>query len=224
LVDKKLYKSVLQNRKKREKGLRQKAILEAAKNVFFSKGYAKATMDEIALAAEISKPTVYQYFKSKDDLFFSLMLPVVDEIGIQLAQVRDNILKNSYATGAVLIHDMFQALWKSYDMAPDIFRIIQLFQQSGLVQELDPGIRASLNEKGRHNFKLARQITEIGIQQNLIKKTNPYEYVDVFWGLFVGVVQLEDIKSQDHQGTKYLLSTLGLAEKIFIDAMANDYR
>jgi AcrR family transcriptional regulator len=213
---------VIQNRKRREKDLRRQAILEAAKKVFFLKGYTKATMDEIALAAEISKPTVYHYFKSKDDLFFSLMLPVVEQIGMQLEKVRDNILENNYATGALLIRDMFQALWKSYSMAPDIFRIIQIFQQSGMVREWNPQIRSSLNNKGRHNFKLARQITEIGIRKDLIKETNPYEYVDVLWGLFVGIVQLEDIKSREPQGSRYLQKTLDLAEKILIDAMAQE--
>ena len=176
--------------------MRIESILEAAKKTFISKGYAKATMDEIALEAEISKPTIYQYFKSKDDLFFSLMLPVVEEIGIQLKSIKENLAERKYSSGDDLIHDMFEGLWNSYAVAPDVFRIIQLFQQTGLVQELNPEIRASLNEKGGYNFKLARQIIEMGITQNLIKETNPFEYVDVFWGLFVGIIQLEDIKSQ----------------------------
>jgi AcrR family transcriptional regulator len=192
------HKNAIRKRKLREKKLRTQSILEAAKKIFFAKGYAKATMDEIALQAEISKPTIYQYFKSKDDLFFSLML----------------------ISGAVLIEEMFEGLWNSYAMAPDVFRIIQLFQQTGLVQELNPDIRNMLNEKGAHNFKLARRIIEIGMRQNLVKETNPFEYVDVFWGQFVGIVQLEDIKSQERKDNIYLRSTLKLAEKILIDSMA----
>ena len=60
------------------------------------------------------------------------------------------------------------------------------------------------------------------IEQNLIKVTHPYEYVDVFWGLFVGIVQLEDIKSQARTENRYLKPTLQLAEKILIDAMASE--
>ena len=81
------HKIAIRKRKLREKNWRIQSILEAAKKIFFAKGYAKATMDEIAFEAEISKPTIYQYFKSKDDLFFSLMLPVIDEIGKQLKKV-----------------------------------------------------------------------------------------------------------------------------------------
>ena len=177
-------------------------------------------MDEIALEAEISKPTVYQYFKSKDDLFFSLMLPVIEEIGNQFETIKDHLVDRRYRSGSRLISDMLQGLQKSYDMAPDVFRIIQLFQQTGLVQELNPQIRNSLNEKGAFNFKTARQIIEMGIEQKLIKETNPFEYVDVFWGMFVGIIQLEDIKSQAMLEKQYLKPTLKLAEKILIDAMA----
>jgi AcrR family transcriptional regulator len=213
-------KNAIRKRKMREKSLRIESILEAAKKVFFSKGYAKATMDEIALEAEISKPTIYQYFKSKDDLFFSLMLPVVEEIGTQLGKILKRLEGGRYKSGASLIEEMFEGLWKSYAMAPDVFRIIQLFQQTGLVQELNPEIRTSLNNKGGYNFKLARQIIELGIAQNLLKETNPYKYIDVFWGLFVGIIQLEDIKSQGRTENRYLKPTLKLAEKILIDAIA----
>jgi len=65
-------KKIIQERREREKNQRIQSIIESAKKLFFSKGYLKTTMDEIALGAEISKPTIYQYFKTKDDLFFSL--------------------------------------------------------------------------------------------------------------------------------------------------------
>ena len=221
-MDNAKHRNAIRKRKMRERNLRIESILEAAKKTFISKGYAKATMDEIALEAEISKPTIYQYFKSKDDLFFSLMLPVVEKIGTQLKSIKENLAERKYSSGDHLIHDMFEGLWNSYAMAPDVFRIIQLFQQAGLVQELNPEVRTSLNEKGGYNFKLARQIIEMGIAQNLIKETNPYEYVDVFWGLFVGIIQLEDIKSQSKIDNKYLKPTLKLAEKILIDAMAKE--
>lgn len=44
-------------------------ILRAALRVFSQKGYAAATMDEIARAVELSKAGVYFYFPSKEALF-----------------------------------------------------------------------------------------------------------------------------------------------------------
>ncbi len=213
------HKRIIQERKKREKGLRIESILEAAKKVFFSRGYLKATMDEIALEAEISKPTIYQYFRTKDDLYFSLMLPVVEDIGIQMEKVEKKLVDGKYRSGAHLIKDFTKALYHSYETAPDVFRIVQLFQQSGMVWELNEKTRSALNERGGYNFQVGRRIMETAIKQGLIKKVRIYELVDVIWGLFVGIVQLEDIKSRGKQANKHLKSTLKLAETMIVDAI-----
>ena len=58
---------------------RRKDILSAAGKVFGTDGYAKATMDQVAALAGISKGSVYNYFRSKQDLFTQLFLGSVAE-------------------------------------------------------------------------------------------------------------------------------------------------
>ena len=48
-------------------------ILDAALKVFAEHGYSGASMDAIAAAAEVTKPTLYQYFGGKDALFQAMM-------------------------------------------------------------------------------------------------------------------------------------------------------
>ncbi len=62
----------IMERKEREKERRRQEILDAAEKVFFSKGMHHATMDEVAEAAELSKGTLYLYFKSKEELFYGI--------------------------------------------------------------------------------------------------------------------------------------------------------
>jgi TetR/AcrR family fatty acid metabolism transcriptional regulator len=54
------------NRSKRE------MILEAAYDLFLNKGYWETKIIDIAEKAGIGKGTVYEYFESKDDIFFEL--------------------------------------------------------------------------------------------------------------------------------------------------------
>jgi len=217
-------KRVIQERREREKARRIESILEAAKKVLFSKGYVKATMDQIALEAEISKPTIYQYFKSKDDLFFSLMLPVVEDIGTELEKIENKLTRNRYKDGTPLIRDLFEGLLRTYERAPVTFRIVQLFQQTGLVQELNEEIQTALNSMGGRNFEIARRIAKLAMKQGLLRNTNIYRFVDVLWGLFVGIVQLEDIKSQHRQENRFLKPVLKLAQEIMTDAMSSTKR
>lgn len=49
------------------------AILEGAMQEFITCGYAAASMDRIAVAAKVSKPTLYSYFRDKAGLFTALI-------------------------------------------------------------------------------------------------------------------------------------------------------
>lgn len=48
---------------------RRDKILQAARQVFLEKGFARAPVDDIAKAARVSTGTVYIYFETKDRLF-----------------------------------------------------------------------------------------------------------------------------------------------------------
>lgn len=54
-------------------------ILRAAETVFERSGFTQTTIGEIAKAAGVSRPTVYAYFASKEDVFRSLAIAVRDE-------------------------------------------------------------------------------------------------------------------------------------------------
>jgi AcrR family transcriptional regulator len=58
--------------------LRENAILDAATVVLSSKGYDLMTMDDVAGAVGISKPSLYKHFKSKDELVGDAMVRLLD--------------------------------------------------------------------------------------------------------------------------------------------------
>jgi len=68
-------------RRQREREERRAQILEAARTVFLKKGFLLSTMGQVAAEAELSKGTLYLYFKSKDDLFVAIGAEVTAEIG-----------------------------------------------------------------------------------------------------------------------------------------------
>ncbi len=62
-------KNTLIKLKEKERQLRQKIIIEAAREVFGKKTYDKVSMAEIARAAGIAKSSIYTYFKSQEELY-----------------------------------------------------------------------------------------------------------------------------------------------------------
>ncbi|MEU6480731.1 TetR/AcrR family transcriptional regulator [Streptomyces sp. NPDC047017] len=55
--------------KRMPRAVREQQMLDAAVRTFGRRGYMAASMDEIAELAGVSKPLVYLYLNSKDDLF-----------------------------------------------------------------------------------------------------------------------------------------------------------
>jgi len=61
-------------RKEREREQRRNLIIDAAEKIFFKKGLENSTMDDVAIEAELSKGTLYLYFKSKEDIQLAIAI------------------------------------------------------------------------------------------------------------------------------------------------------
>jgi AcrR family transcriptional regulator len=58
----------------------RQAIIDAAVKLFADKGFERTTMDEVAAAAGIAKGTIFYNFKTKEDIFFTLLTEGVDDL------------------------------------------------------------------------------------------------------------------------------------------------
>ena len=64
---------------------RRKAFVDAAREAFFTNGYAGTTMSSIASKVGGSKTTLWSYFPSKEDLFEAVVDDIVEQYGDALA-------------------------------------------------------------------------------------------------------------------------------------------
>ena len=56
---------------------RKKLILESALENFIEDGYDRATIQDIANKAGVGKGTIYEYFSSKEELFYEVILTAI---------------------------------------------------------------------------------------------------------------------------------------------------
>ena len=59
---------------------RRRQLFDTALDLFAERGYAATTMDDIAVAAGVTKPLVYQHFESKRALYLELLDVVATEL------------------------------------------------------------------------------------------------------------------------------------------------
>jgi AcrR family transcriptional regulator len=69
-------------RRDRRISARRKQIIEAAAHLFAEKGFHRTTTHDIALAADVSEGTLYNYFESKDELLLAIMELLSDLPGL----------------------------------------------------------------------------------------------------------------------------------------------
>ena len=80
-----------QERKAQERQARRRRIQEAARTVFAEKGYQGASIELIARAAQLSVGAIYLYFRSKEDLYVSLIEDTLTVFDVEMARVREDV-------------------------------------------------------------------------------------------------------------------------------------
>jgi AcrR family transcriptional regulator len=59
--------------KERQRQLREDAILDAAEDLLLNRGLGAMTLEDLSVEVGISKPTLYQHFRSKDEVIAGIM-------------------------------------------------------------------------------------------------------------------------------------------------------
>jgi AcrR family transcriptional regulator len=112
----------ISERKAREKERRRNEIIDAAERLFFSKGFEHVTMDEIAAGAELSKGTLYLYFRSREDLHYAIVIRGLEILNRLIREAYDARRK-----GLENILEMGEAYIRFFREHIDYFRAIISF-------------------------------------------------------------------------------------------------
>jgi AcrR family transcriptional regulator len=136
--------------RRRGRELKRDAVIRAAAREFNRKGYHNTSLDDIAARLEVTKPTVYYYVTSKEQLLFQCFRAGVERIRAAFRDVRDLEVPARERLNAVLRHYgaavasefgwcMVRA--EDQDLSPAMSRHIK-----ALKSEVDHGIRRLIRE------------------------------------------------------------------------------
>jgi AcrR family transcriptional regulator len=134
----------------RDREVKREAVIRAAAHAFNRKGYHNTSLDDIAAALEVTKPTVYYYVTSKEQLLFECFVAGVERIRAAFREVKHLGVPARERLNAVLRHYgvavssefgwcMVRA--EDQDLSPNMSSHIK-----ALKSEIDQGIRRLLRE------------------------------------------------------------------------------
>ncbi len=175
-------------RKQREKEKRRKAIIEAAEKVFFTKGIDPATMDDVAEEAELSKGTLYLYFKNKDDLLHAIV-----HRGLEILFQKFQAVAAETMPGIEKLQAIGRAYIGFFQEDRNHFDIIMHKDPSQIeISDIEdnPGI-ACCKEAGDRIFSLLVQVIRSGVGDGSIRPDlDPLKLSITLWGQLSGVFHL----------------------------------
>jgi len=192
-------------RKAREKQIRHQQILGAAYEVFNQVGFFAATMDQIAERAELAKGTIYIYFKSKEEVYFSLLLNGQD---ILINMLTD--LQKRKPPPDRLLEETAKTLFRFYKEHTSYFRIFMVMQHEDMQAKLSPELSQQLNEQATTILNLLTTQVQKAIDNGSLSSVNPWHVANILWGSFTGITQLAITREQLKVGTMDIDDLLSL--------------
>ena len=176
-------------RKEREKEQRLCDIVDAAERIFFSKGIDNATMDEIAEEAELSKGTLYLYFKSKEELLFAVNLRALN---ILLTMFKETISqKKSTIENLIEIGRAYVRFSQNYE---HYFKTLLHFEGSENFN-LSHDLFEQMCHQGENPMSFLTEILRKGVDDGTVRSDiAPGVLAHCLWSQTTGILKLTKTK------------------------------
>ncbi len=167
--------------------------MDAAQNVFFTKGFERTSMDDIAKQAGLSRALLYVYFKDKKDIYRSLRIRSVETL-------RERMLSHvdQSAQGIVQVRQVGEAFYQFYQHDKKHFDCLSLDislnnQTSTLKHDTNHDPESMQVEK--NTMQIMVNAIEAGMKDGSIdpsKITSSLEVAMFLRGCMHGVIQLQN--------------------------------
>lgn len=173
----------MNERQKRDRLLRRRQIQAAAARAFAERGYAKTTIEHVAREASLSVGGIYLHFRSKEDLYASLLEGALERLDAELAA-------QSYPGPSMVWARLVE--WAAADPeGPRALRMLALPDaRAQLADEVVAALVKGL-EQLRHHIAFAMSSAIAG---GLYRAADPEELADLLWSLFLGLVETVDAR------------------------------
>jgi len=194
------------SRKEREYLAHREEILSAAEKVFAAKGFFPTTMSDIARKAEFGTGTLYKYFKSKEELYFTLIEEKVEEINRLV-----NAELSQKTSALVRIRKVLGLQFEFIERNRDFFRIY-ISERNRFEWTLKDDLGKGLHEKMVTYIHILAEVMRQGIKEGEFKSMNPMDLAHALVGMVNSFVFEWLISREDYP----LISKLDTVLEIFL--------
>lgn len=173
----------VEDRRKREREARERAILEAAKGVFLEKGYDAATMEEIAERAELGKGTLYSYFRGKEEIALALLSEGVEELFRRVEEVL-----GEEGDPAEVLKRLGRVYFQYYRENRAFFRIFVFGRRRGPGPVIPRELLEPQIQRGKRCMEGFAEVIRRGMEEGRFRRGDPWRMTLLCWALIGGLL------------------------------------
>jgi AcrR family transcriptional regulator len=136
--------------RQQDREVKREAVIRAAAHAFNRKGYHNTSLDDIAAALEVTKPTVYYYVTNKEQLLYECFVAGVEPVRAAIREARSLEAPARERLNAVL-RDYAKAMasefgWCMVRLEDQDLSAVMSSQIKAMKSEIDQGIRRLIRE------------------------------------------------------------------------------
>lgn len=178
----------------REKRYKRELIISAAKNLFYEKGVKDTSVDQIAKESGFTKKTVYNYFKSKDEIYYEVVKTAFQKLHTYLSDTLDMQSNRKSYEKIKNLGEAFVNFNKEFN---NDFKLFSEFENTNIEEILKSDTAISIYQEGEFVVKLLQRIIEEGIAKEEIKEdVDVKKVVVLLWGSITGMINLINYKKE----------------------------
>jgi AcrR family transcriptional regulator len=134
----------------RDREVKRDAVIRAAARAFHERGFHTTSLDDIAAALDVTKPTIYYYVTSKEELLFQCFRAGLERIRVACREARHSpaparerlvAVLRRYAEAIASEFGWCMVRFEEHDLSPTMSRKIK-----ALKSEIDQMIRRLIRE------------------------------------------------------------------------------
>ncbi len=177
--------SALLSRSERRKMRTERAILDAAEDLFLGRGFHGVTVEQVAEAADVAVGSIYVHFDSKEGLYLALLE--------RAYEVEERHMSAAFDESRSPIQQMFaagDAYLRFYLEHPGYFRILAFPHFDARRADDHPEAAQRLAQKAEEQVRRLAGLIGACMAAGIIRRFDPYRVAKFMWGAWNGVIAL----------------------------------
>lgn len=158
--------------------MKEEQIIKSAKELFLKYGYKKVSMSEIAENANITKRTLYSYFKDKDDI----LNYIIEEEITNMKQIIDEIEKEDLP----FLKKVHKTILKIFEYKKQKQLLTILTQEYKKIQ--NPKLNEKLKRFDENIQDYIKERVHYAMENGYIKKSDPDIISFIIYKIYIALV------------------------------------